>query len=292
MSRIFGFIALTAAAVLWGSSFIAGKFALETFSFPVIIILRFLISGIILAAWFFYKKISLKEAFSPRLLLLGFLTVTATFLLQFAGLSLTSAVNAAVVIGLEPMVVPLVGAFFFKERFPLRLVILAALTVFGIWLTVGSPSPQGWLGISLVFVSTIVVGFWIFLTKRLMTDRAPLQATGLVTWGGLSSLIPVSLLLLPFTGLPISSNPNHFAESLIALIFLGIFCTLGASFFWNWGLKRVSGGFSGIFLVFEPLVGVLLAVVILKDAFTLQIGVGTGLVLLSAILAVLLEKKN
>jgi drug/metabolite transporter (DMT)-like permease len=291
MSRIFGFLALSLAAILWGSSFIAGKIALQSFSFPALVIIRFLISGFLLSAWFLYKKVPLKEAFSPRLLLLGFLTVTATFLLEFAGLSLTSAVNASGVLGLEPMVVPLVGALFFKERFPLPLALLSVLSVVGTWLTVGTVTPQGWWGILLVFVATFVIGFCIFLTKRLMTANEPIVATGLVTWGGLSSLIPASLLLIPVTGTPVTTNSACLLESILAVIFLGIFCSFGADFLWNWGLKRVSGGFSGIFLAFEPLVGVLLAIILLKDAFTWQIGVGMALVLLAAMIAVFLEKK-
>ncbi|WP_392387055.1 EamA family transporter [Basilea psittacipulmonis] len=51
-----------------------------------------------------------------KIALLGFLTYPATFLLQFLGLSLTSASSAATVIGLEPLMVAIVGAIFFKEK--------------------------------------------------------------------------------------------------------------------------------------------------------------------------------
>ena len=80
--------------------------------------------------------------------------------------------------------------------------------------------------------------------------------------------------------------------AILALGYLGIFCTLGATFLWNWGLNRVSGGISGLFLALEPLVGVLLAVTLLGEPMTASVALGTALVLGAALAAIWLDHRK
>lgn len=49
-------------------------------------------------------------------------------------------------------------------------------------------------------------------------------------------------------------------------MYLGIGCSLIAAWCWNKGLESVSASISGIFLVMEPVFGVIMAVILLQES--------------------------
>lgn len=111
-------IYLLLASFLWGTSFIAGKFAYETLDPALVVLFRLIIAGVILfpITLRFIKENSKSDVDWKKIALLGFLTYPATFLLQFIGLQYTSASSAATMIGIEPLMVILIGQLFLKKK--------------------------------------------------------------------------------------------------------------------------------------------------------------------------------
>lgn len=96
-------IYLLLASFLWGTSFIAGKFAYETLDPALVVLFRLIIAGGILfpITLRFIKENSQSKVNWRKIALLGFLTYPATFLLQFIGCLLVLASTIVVALWLR-----------------------------------------------------------------------------------------------------------------------------------------------------------------------------------------------
>ena len=284
-------IYLLLASFLWGTSFIAGKFAYETLDPALVVLFRLIIAGVILfpITLRFIKKNSKSDVDWKKIALLGFLTYPATFLLQFIGLQYTSASSAATMIGIEPLMVILVGQFFFKEQASLTIWLLGTIAFIGVFLLVGLSDSEeiSLIGCLLVLASTIVVALWLRLSKSVLGGNLnPKVYTAL-------SLQLGTLIGLPFMLLLVKDwNINFSYSSIIALLYLGIGCSLFANWAWNKGLSETETNKSGIFLALEPVFGVLFSIILLNDSLSFTSWVGVALVILSATVCLVLPKKN
>ena len=281
---------LLLASFLWGTSFIAGKFAYETLDPALVVLFSLIIAGVILfpITLRFIKENSKSEVNWRRIALLGFLTYPATFLLQFIGLQYTSASSAATMIGIEPLMVILVGQLFFKEKASLTIWLLGTIAFIGVFLLVGLSDNEeiSLIGCLLVLASTIVVALWLRLSKSVLGNLNPKAYTAL-------SLQLGTLIGLPFMLLLVKDwNINFSYSSIIALLYLGIGCSLFANWAWNKGLSETETNKSGIFLALEPVFGVLFSIILLNDSLSITSWVGVALVILSAAVCLVLPKKN
>lgn len=280
---------LLLASFLWGTSFIAGKFAYETLDPALVVLFRLIIAGVILfpITLRFIKENSKSDVDWKKIALLGFLTYPATFLLQFIGLQYTSASSAATMIGIEPLMVILIGQLFFKEKASLTIWLLGIIAFIGVFLLVGlSDNEEISLICLLVLASTIVVALWLRLSKSVLGNLNPKVYTAL-------SLQLGTLIGLPFMLLLVKDwNINFSYSSIIALLYLGIGCSLFANWAWNKGLSETETNKSGIFLALEPIFGVLFSIILLNDSLSITSWVGVALVILSAAVCLVLPKKN
>ena len=281
---------LLLASFLWGTSFIAGKFAYETLDPALVVLFRLIIAGVILfpITLRFIKENSKSDVDWKKIALLGFLTYPATFLLQFIGLQYTSASSAATMIGIEPLMVILIGQLFFKEKASLTIWLLGIIAFIGVFLLVGLSDSEeiSLIGCLLVLASTIVVALWLRLSKSVLGNLNPKVYTAL-------SLQLGTLIGLPFMLLLVKDwNINFSYSSIIALLYLGIGCSLFANWAWNKGLSETETNKSGIFLALEPVFGVLFSIILLNDSLSITSWVGVALVILSAAVCLVLPKKN
>lgn len=283
-------IYLLLASFLWGTSFIAGKFTYETLDPALVVLFRLIIAGVILfpITLRFIKENSKSDVDWKKIALLGFLTYPATFLLQFIGLQYTSASSAATMIGIEPLMVILIGQLFFKEKASLTIWLLGTIAFIGVFLLVGLSDNEeiSLIGCLLVLASTIVVALWLRLSKSVLGNLNPKVYTAL-------SLQLGTLIGLPFMLLLVKDwNINFSYSSIIALLYLGIGCSLFANWAWNKGLSETETNKSGIFLALEPVFGVLFSIILLNDSLSFTSWVGVALVILSAAVCLVLPKKN
>jgi drug/metabolite transporter (DMT)-like permease len=271
--------ALSAAGVLWGVSFLFGKWALEEMGPAHVTLLRFALASAALLPYALLKGVRPKRRDLPLFLLVGFLTVPATFLVQFWGLSLTSATVAALIVGCGPPMIALSARLFFKERLgKVGWMAVAASTV-GVALTVAHPgSGNDWLGDALVLLSLLAVVGWVLLGKRLNEGYQAVAATAWILAFGTLALVPVSLL---WEGLP---TTDFSTLTWVSVAVLGLGCSAATYALWNWGVARVPASRAGVFLNLEPLVGALLGVVVLGEGWGVGTVVGGALIVGAAVI--------
>jgi drug/metabolite transporter (DMT)-like permease len=267
---------LAGAGILWGSSFLFGKWALASTGPVELTLWRFVIASAVLVG------VAGRHARPRRrdlklFAVTGLLYVPATFLPQFAGLQRTSASIAALIIGTVPPLVALTARLLLGERLGRAGWAAAAASTAGVAFIIGNGGRENnWTGDALVLSSMAAVVGWVLLGKRLLRDYPPLAATAWITTFGTAALIPVSLLL---EGTPRLDLPLTAWGSIAAL---GLGCSAASTALWARGLQHMPAGRAGLFLNIEPLTGAILGITVLGEPLNANIAIGGALIIGSA----------
>ena len=211
--------------------------------------------------------------------------------LDFAGLAYVSAQYERLVLFTYPFFVLLFGVWFFGDRMnwklvPAMLVSYGGLLVIFAWnLTM---QPDGLVtGTLFVLGSALTFAFYQHLAKRQML----VLGTMLFTCVGMSTAAVLAIgqsLIVDGPGTYASFTPNVWAIGLM----LGIFGTVLPSFLLNGGIARIGARATSSTASFGPVVTIVLAVMILGEAFTWIHALGTGLVLLGSWLFARIDRKS
>lgn len=273
------YAAITAACVLWGTSFIFGKVALRELRPAQVVLGRFLLASLVLLPFAGVRPVA------PRNLLLfalsGALMVPCSFLLQFEGLERTSATSAALIVGALPPILAVAAYFTDGERPGRAGWGAAAASTVGVGILVGFPEQgeRALVGDLLVFASIVTTSAWILVTRRLLRRHSPILVTA---W---SAVVGAFLLLVVMVGRGDAIVPaeaqNLSAATWGALLALGVLCTAVAFSLWTWGLRFVPSSKAGAFINLEPLVGAGLGIALLGEAAGISTAAG-GLLVLGA----------
>jgi drug/metabolite transporter (DMT)-like permease len=107
---------LALAGCLWGTGFLFGKIALRETTVSDNVAFRFLCGSIVLWPCLLRKGIRLRGKDLWLLVLASVIGVPPQFLVQFAGLRLTTVSHASLIVGTLPMLLALSSALFLHER--------------------------------------------------------------------------------------------------------------------------------------------------------------------------------
>lgn len=211
--------------------------------------------------------------------------------LDFAGLAFVSAQYERLVLFTYPFFVLLFGVWFFGDRMnwklvPAMLVSYGGLLIIFAWnLTV---EPDGLVtGTLLVLGSALTFAFYQHLAKRQML----VLGTMLFTCIGMSTAAVLAIVQSLIVDGP--ATYARFTPSIWVIgLMLGIFGTVLPSFLLNGGIARIGARATSSTASFGPIVTIVLAVLVLGEAFTWIHALGTALVLLGSWLFARIERKS
>jgi drug/metabolite transporter (DMT)-like permease len=274
--------ALVLASVLWGTADVAGKLTLDVIPPATLAALRFGVALAIfwtLARWRGGPKVPMRVS-AP----LGLLGVALTFLLQNLGLNRTTATNASLLQGAAPVLILLLAAVVLGETLDPRRLAAVGLTMAGV-ATVTLPGSGGLhtpgLGDALVLASAGCFASFVVLGRRAFPVYGTLPVlAGMAAWGT-TALLPVALLESWLTGPP-AIGPAHAA----LVLYLGAGCSALTYGLWGYALRHLEAGRAAAFDTLIPIVGVVAAMLVLREAPLIWHLVGGALVLAGVWLAV------
>ena len=281
--RLTAYLKLTAAAVIWGISFIATKVAVAEVPPAVIIWLRFSIAVIIL---FFYlllrKKLSLPSNQDlGYLALLGFLGVSLHQWLQSTGLVTAQASTTSWLVSTSPIFMALLAWGFLKEKITLSSFVGILLASLGVLLVVSHGNigsifhgDFGSVGNILVLFSAMNWAVFSVLSRRALDKYS---AMFVLFYAMLFGVLFSSIHFLSIQGWMYIHQLSPIAW--LAVAFLGIGCSFLAYTFWYDGIKSIGATQAGAFLYIEPLVSMVVAAMVLNESITLAALLGGSLIL-------------
>lgn len=236
------------------------------------------------------EKIPFREL--PPIALAAFCGVGFNMVTFMWGLSLTSPINASVLMVSTPIIVLVLSAIFLKERlFATRIIGIlvgfsgAALLIF---LSTGTRAEASnpTLGNLLIFVNAFSYSFYILLAKRL---TAKYHVFTLMKWLYFFGL----LFITPF-GITQGLAFDFEMASTSTLLYIGyviLFATFGTYMLNIIAIKTLKPSVVAVFVYLQPLLATLIAVGFGKDIITWQKAVA-GLLIFSGVFLTGLKKKK
>ncbi len=204
------------------------------------------------------------------------------YVLQFEGQVLATASDAALIIGSAALMIPVISRLRGTEKLVWKrsLEVIFGFVGTGLVVTRGESLRLGSSQVlgDLLILGTAVTIALIFVFSKSLVDK---QGGEAVT-GGI--LLTTCALLLPFTLLDLAVPVSLSLEAWFYIIFLAVFATVGAYYFFAKGLETVTPTVSSIILPIEVVVSVLLSVLIFQDPFNLFSGTGAVLIILGVLL--------
>ena len=305
-ARVLTYAGVWFAVLAWGMSFVAARFLLHpetagqaTLRPIVLAAVRFSIASLFFVVPFaralLLRQIARRDLL--RMALLGQLTFSLYFWLQYEGVQQTNAgISSILVVGLIPVVTALLAQLSGKER--LHLTTLGALLL-------------GFMGVTIIVLQrpltmTLASGFLLgalclvgnafafaaysTLSKRWMQRVSPLVMTGGTMISGAAGLVLLSLLdpLRNQWGVVTQLDGIQW----MALLFLSVVCSVMAYFAYNSALTKIDASRVAVYIYCEPVVAVLFGVTLLAEPLSWQIIAGGVLIAGSVAMVNLIKKKG
>ncbi|AGI23350.1 hypothetical protein H681_07370 [Pseudomonas sp. ATCC 13867] len=276
-SRPFALACLVLAMALWGSSFIALKFAFQEMPAMWVIFARMALGSLIfLIAWRWRGRIDYRPGDWKWLLGLAACEPCLYFIFESLALQHTSAAQAGMITALLPLLVA-VGAFFLlHEKIARNTWFGFALAVLGaLWLTLASESdghaPHPLLGNFYELLAMLCATGYTLLLKHLSARYSPFILTAMQAFVGSLFFLPLALVS---SGLPSAPGPSGW----FALIYLGSVVTVGAYGLYNFGVSRLPASQATGFINLIPVFTLIFAALLLGEVFSGQQALAAGLV--------------
>jgi probable blue pigment (indigoidine) exporter len=278
-NRSFLILTTAMAPALWGTTYLTTTMFLPEGRPLLAATLRALPAGLLLLA--VCRQLP-RGAWWWKSWILGVLNIGAFFALLFIAAYRLPGGVAAIVGGVQPLVVALLASRLLRERVTARVLMAGVTGVFGVALiTLQAQARLDVVGVLAALSGTLSMATGIVLSKKWGQPASPLTTTAwqLIT-GGLSLLV----IMLAFEGLPSTAlTPSNLG----GYAYLSIVSTAFAYVMWFRGISKLPASTTAFLGLLSPVVAILLGSVIAGESFTPPQILGIFLVLGSVAAAII-----
>jgi drug/metabolite transporter (DMT)-like permease len=277
------------AAVLFGSSVVAVRVAVQEVPPLSLAVLRFGQGGLLLVLVLLLVGgrglLRVKRRDLPLLLLLG-AVLFAIFPVTFnASLRMIEASRGALLLATIPLWSALLARIARSERLSARQVVGVFLSLGGVGLALADRG-VGWqggletlAGDGLMLVTALCGAAYAVLVQRAFERYDALTVTTYAMVLGALLLLPAAL----GEGL-VGVLPRLDLQAVALLVFLGVLGGALGFFLWTFALTRLTPTQVAVYINLNPLVAMVLAAALLAERLTVVFAVGFGVVLLGVLL--------
>lgn len=271
----------------WGISFVSTKAVLVQLEPFTLLVLRFGIASLFLflLLFLFRQPLKIKTDYLPEVFILAVLGIFVHQVIQAAALKSIQASEAGWIISFSPIFTAVLASLFLKETFTLFKAAGMSIAVLGVLLITsygqgGSLTFHANMGYALMILSTLNWAVYSILIKKLKIPYPALTITFYTSLIGFLMTIPFFMRNNGWVQLTVLTQENW-----THLLFLGIFVSAVAYWFWGKALEVMEAAKVSSFLYFEPLATVIAAVILLNEPFLLMSGAG-GLLIIAGVMIV------
>lgn len=277
----------TMSITFWGVSFVSTKAVLDKLDPFTLLVIRFGIGAVFLFLLLMVlkEKLSINITYIPHLLILGILGVFIHQVVQASALLTIDASSAGWMISLSPIFTVILSMVFLHEKMTFFKAIGMILALFGVLMVTTAGSEKSFepalnLGYLLMLLSTLNWAIYSVLLKKLNIPLSPLVITFYMSLIGFILTLPFLIRNKGWESIPLLH-----AGEWVHLLFLGIFVSGVAYWYWAKALHVLEATQVSVFLYLEPLATLIAAVVLLHEKIVL-ISVLGGIIIIIGVVFV------
>ena len=240
-SRVLLLLAFASIYIIWGSTYLAIRYAVETIPPLITAGARHLGAGAVLMAWALARGYRPDRRELRSSLVLGILFFFIGHgTLHWAEQIVPSGL-AALLVATEAMWVALLGAVFFRQKLNLANLVGLVLGLVGVMLlTIGqgtSAQSASLLGVIVILLGTVSWSLGMLYSTRATLPSDPLARAAMPLLVGAVLLLTTAGFTGEFRGLQVA---NVTAKSALGLLYLIVFGSIVAFTAYTWLLERVA----------------------------------------------------
>jgi drug/metabolite transporter (DMT)-like permease len=274
---------LILATATWGSAFVAGKVAVQSFEPATVAFLRFFGAAILLfpLMWIMEKnpkKITLKDY--GLFAVLGLTGIALYNICFFIATKHAPVIKSSLFIASNPVLIVLLSGLFLKEKITKNHIIGMVIALTGVTFIITEGHiltlfQFGFEPIDFVLLGAVISwALYSVVGKVVLRKFSAVESTTYAVAFG-------TIFLLPFASIETSWQDILQASSStwIAIAHMSIFVTVVSFIMYYYGIKEVGAAKASIFINVMPVSAVLMATFFLGETFTWAHGIGAAFVL-------------
>jgi drug/metabolite transporter (DMT)-like permease len=271
----------------WGVSFVSTKAVLGKLDPYSLLVLRFGIGSLFLLLLLLIQRNRLKVSikYIPHLVVLGILGVFVHQVLQATALLTIDASSAGWLISFSPIFTVILSILFLHEKMSIAKAAGMLLAITGVLLVTTTRSGQSFefamnIGFLLMILSTLNWAVYSVLLKSLNIPYPPLLVTFYMCLIGLVLTTPFIIRNRGWESLSLLTN-SEWAH----LLFLGVFVSGIAYWYWGKALEGLEASKVSMFLYLEPITTLIAAVFLLQEKVFI-ISITGGIIIIIGVIIV------
>jgi drug/metabolite transporter (DMT)-like permease len=274
------------ASAIWGGMYVVSDVVLDTIPPFTLLTLRLILGGLALLPFVLsahgIRRLSARDAL--RLMGVGLIGFGVSLGAQFVGTDLSTAINGTLITSASPAFIVLFGVMLLREQLTAARLAAVGFATIGVIIIVnpasisfGTDTALGDLSLAL---AALTWGLYSVLVRMVSRQIDTLLVTLLAFVGGLGLTIPVSVVELQSRAIG-----EVTLLTVLGVLYLGLVSTATAMWLWNRAFALVPASTASLLFFAQPLVGALLSVVLLGQAMTPTLWIGSFLIVLGVLLA-------
>ncbi|MCP1511215.1 MULTISPECIES: DMT family transporter [Pseudomonas] len=277
---------LAAVTMIWGGTFVAGRYLADHIDPLLAASLRFILASLALLLFMALARIRLVRPTGRQLrqlALLGFFGIFFYNLCFFYGLHYINASRASLIVALNPAVIGLASSLLFKEQLGRARIIGIALCLGGAATVIVSRNPQllqgapdHGLGDLLILGCVLGWGIYSLYSRELNASLGPLQT---VTWSVLLGAAMLAAATAFMGGFTLQAVSRIDLPQALSLGYLGVLGSALAYIGYYDGIRRIGATRSGVFIALNPLTAVICGALLLGEPLSAPMLMGGAVIL-------------
>ncbi len=272
-------LGLLFVSFIFGANSVTAKIAMREISPMALVLIRVSTSAVIL---FIIHRIFIKEKIQQSrdywsFALFSIFGIVINQVLFLKGLSMTTAINATVLVTTIPVVTIVIAILLRKEPASLRKILGSVISFIGVVMLLGSEKidlhDDFFMGNILVFINAVSFGIYLVISKNILRRYHPSTVTSWVFIFGAIGVFPF--------GIKDVANLSYAEVSMTAWLcaaFLIIFSSVIVYYINNWALQRTSSSTVAVYIYVQPVVATIISTLTLGETLTLNTAVSAAVI--------------
>ncbi|HEF8771981.1 MULTISPECIES: DMT family transporter [Providencia] len=284
------FIQLTLVSILWGGTFIAGRYIQPEISPLLSATIRFILASAALILVLSCKNIGWKKVSLKQFMQVAILGLSGVFVYQvlfFYGLQIIPASRAALLVAINPAMIALISFLIWREKISISKSIGIILCVFGAFILLSDKTSgiEGFMtntGDLAILGCVVSWGIYTVAGKHVIRQIGALHTVAYAVLFGTFLLIICTV----FSGEAVLNDLSKLnMTDLLSLSYLGILGSAVAYVWYYQGVNKIGAANAGAFIALNPLTAVIAGGILLDEKVSAMVLFGGGLIIMGILIA-------